>query len=105
MLLKKEKKTLEIKRLDLDACKARLKKLNENSSAKLEVYKKWLKLYIDLLDVVVQLLLCGSFTIIKIFFYQKNKIIKNCVSILVYEATIASSKGDLKKIKICTVVL
>lgn len=32
----KEKKTLEIKRLDLDACKARLKKLNENSSAKLE---------------------------------------------------------------------
>lgn len=36
-LLKKEKKTLEIKRLDLDACKARLKKLNEASPQKLDV--------------------------------------------------------------------
>jgi endophilin-B len=35
--IQKEKKTLEGKRLDLDACKARLKKLQENPSPKLDV--------------------------------------------------------------------
>lgn len=36
-MFKKEKKNLEVKRLDLDACKTRLKKLTDATPVKLDV--------------------------------------------------------------------
>ena len=43
--IQKEKKTLELKRLDLDACKAKLKKLHESShreDVSLRIWKKFI---------------------------------------------------------------